>query len=110
MKRLILEIGSGKDLYGGDYTKAAKRAVKDALDHSSITMFRSLNLDPAKMVVKVTIGVQKPDQVDCVAVAETLPRGKTEVRAVFGGQDVVDAENKQTHLIATAAIEAFYDI
>ena len=30
MKRLILEMGIGTDLYGGDYTKAACRAVRDA--------------------------------------------------------------------------------
>ena len=48
LKRIILEIGTGNDLYGEDYTKAAKRAVQDAIHHSSIIMFRSLSLDPAK--------------------------------------------------------------
>ena len=33
-KRIILEMGSGNDLHGGDYTKAAVRAVQDALHHS----------------------------------------------------------------------------
>ena len=27
LKRIILEMGTGNDLHGGDYTKAAKRAV-----------------------------------------------------------------------------------
>ena len=31
LKRIILEMGSGNDLHGGDYTKAALRAVQDAL-------------------------------------------------------------------------------
>ena len=30
-KRIILELGTGNDLHGGDYTKAAIRAVQDAL-------------------------------------------------------------------------------
>ena len=30
MRRLILEMGMGNDLYGMDYTKASKRAVEDA--------------------------------------------------------------------------------
>ena len=34
MKRLILEMGSGADLYGMDYTKAALRAFNDAIRHS----------------------------------------------------------------------------
>ena len=30
LKRVILELGAGNDLHGGDYTKAALRAVQDA--------------------------------------------------------------------------------
>ena len=67
-KRIILEMGSGNDLYGGDYTKAACRAVQDALHHSSIILFRSLGYDHRTMRVQVTIGVQKPDQVDIAKV------------------------------------------
>ncbi|MEM0978097.1 MAG: Lin0512 family protein [Pseudomonadota bacterium] len=110
MKRLILELGAGNDLYGMDYTKAAKRAVQDALHHSSLTLFKSLDLDSSKMEVRVTIGVQQPKLVDTDAVAATLPRGQATVSAVFGGQNVEDPENGTTHVIATAAIEAYYPI
>ena len=41
MKRIILEMGMGNDLYGEDYTKAACRAVEDAIRHSSLILFRS---------------------------------------------------------------------
>ncbi|HWI28422.1 MAG TPA: Lin0512 family protein, partial [Stellaceae bacterium] len=61
-KRMILEIGSGNDLHGGDYTKAAVRAVEDAIHHSSLTLIRSLGLDPNAMQVEVTIGVQRPEK------------------------------------------------
>ena len=60
MTRLILELGAGNDLYGEDYTKAACRAVQDALHHSSLTLFRTLNLAHGDMQVNVTIGVQRP--------------------------------------------------
>ena len=30
--RVIFELGSGNDLHGGDYTKAALRAVQDAFN------------------------------------------------------------------------------
>ena len=33
LKRVILEMGMGNDLHGSDYTKAALRAVQDALHH-----------------------------------------------------------------------------
>lgn len=110
LERIILEMGAGNDLYGQDYTKAARRAVQDALHHSSIVCFRSLDIAAADMVVKVTIGVQEPDKVDAAAVQADLPRGKAEVRVVFGGQNVVDTENATTSVIATAAIEAYVDI
>ncbi|MEE2946350.1 MAG: Lin0512 family protein [Pseudomonadota bacterium] len=106
-KRIILEMGMGNDLYGGDYTKAAKRAVQDALHHSSITLFSELDIDHKDMRVKVTIGVAKPEEVDCDAVCETLPRGVAEVTATKGGLDVYDDEKGSHHVVATAAIEAF---
>ena len=110
MKRLILEMGTGNDLYGRDYTKAACRAVQDALHHSSITLFRSLGYDHRDMLVKVTIGVQVPDLVDVERVRAELPRGAPEVLVVKGGLDAHDAENDNVSVIATAAVEAFPDI
>lgn len=106
-KRIILEMGTGNDLYGGDYTKAAKRAVQDALHHSSITLFSKIGMDHTDMTVKVTIGVAQPEMVDCAAVAETLPRGVAEVTARKGGLDVMDDDAGKCHVVATAAIEAF---
>lgn len=106
-KRIILEMGTGNDLYGHNYTKAAQRAVQDALHHSSITLFAKTDLDHKDMDVRVTIGVAQPDQVDCDLVAADLPRGLATVKAVQGGLDVVDGETGKRHVIATAAIEAF---
>jgi len=55
----------------------------------------------------VTIGVQDPAQVDTAALASTLPRGRAEVRAVFGGQNVINPDTGNVIIIASAAIEAF---
>ena len=62
-KRIILEMGSGNDLHGGDYTKAAIRAVQDALHHSSLSFIRSLGVDSKQMQVEVTIGAQTPERI-----------------------------------------------
>ena len=56
-RRVILEMGAGNDLHGGDYTKAAVRAVQDAIHHSSLPLIRTLGLDARAMQVEVTIGV-----------------------------------------------------
>lgn len=109
-KRILLEMGSGNDLYGMDYTKAACRAVQDALHHSSIVLFKSLGRDHQEMRVQVTIGVQVPEQVDLERVRAELPRGRAEVTAVLGGLNVHDADQGTTHVLATAAIEAFLPI
>lgn len=109
-KRIILEMGTGNDLYGMDYTKAACRAVHDALHHSSIVLFHTLGYDHRDMRVQVTIGVQEPDKVDLATVTAELPRGRAEVRAVQGGLNVHDPEQDTTHVIAAAAIEAFLPI
>ncbi len=106
-KRIILEMGTGNDLYGQDYTKAARRAVQDALHHSSITLFSRLGVDHKEMRVVVTIGVQQPEAVDCDLVAQDLPRGRAEVQAVLGGLDVEDSDAGTRHVIATAAVEAY---
>jgi uncharacterized protein (TIGR02058 family) len=103
-------MGMGNDLYGEDYTKAACRAVEDAIRHSSLILFRSLGFDHANMQVRVTIGVQQPAQVDTAVVAQKLPRGKAEVIAVKGGLNVIDAENNSSSVVATAAVEAYLDI
>ncbi|MDI5983860.1 Lin0512 family protein [Halomonas sp. M4R5S39] len=105
-RRIILEMGTGNDLYGGDYTKAACRAVQDALHHSSIVLFKSLGYDHREMRVQVTIGVQEPERVDLDVVTAELPRGRAEVSVVRGGLNVHDPDNDTTHVIATAAIAA----
>jgi uncharacterized protein (TIGR02058 family) len=102
--RVILELGSGNDLHGSDYTKAAVRAVQDALHHSSLSFIRSLKIDKNKLEVEVTVGVQRPEQVDIEAVKKSLPVGTVTVRAVKGGLDVANPENNDQAVIASAAI------
>lgn len=110
MQRIILEMGTGNDLYGEDYTKAAVRAVQDALHHSSITLFRTLGIDRESMQVEVTIGVQHPANVDKAIIRQQIPYGDVTVNSVKGGLNIIDAENDTTTVIATAAIAARLDI
>jgi uncharacterized protein (TIGR02058 family) len=102
--RVILELGSGNDLHGSDYTKAALRAVQDALHHSSLSFIRALKIDRTKVDVEVTIGVQRPERVDLEKVKTSLPLGNVTVKAVKGGLDVPDPEGNDPAVIASAAI------
>jgi uncharacterized protein (TIGR02058 family) len=102
--RVILELGSGNDLHGSDYTKAALRAVQDALHHSSLSFIRTLQIDKKTIDVEVTIGVQRPERVDLAKVKASLPVGNVTVKAVKGGLDVADPETNDPAVIASAAI------
>lgn len=109
MQRFIIEMGSGNDQYGQDYTKAAGRAIEDAIRHSSIPLFDALAVDHINMSVQVTVGVQEPDKVDCATLANNLPRGTVQVRAVLGGLNVTNPDSGNVMVIASAAVEAFLD-
>ncbi|MEM7021667.1 MAG: Lin0512 family protein [Pseudomonadota bacterium] len=104
LKRVILEMGSGNSLHSMDYTKAAKRAVQDALHHSSLTIFRSLKLDPSSMQIELNLAAQEPEKIDLDAVAETLPFGHVTPRAIKGGLNVVDETSGDTCVIVNAGI------
>lgn len=110
IQRIILELGTGNDLHGGNYTKAALRAVQDCLHHSSLSFLRALNINPANMLVEVTIGVQRPEQVDAQAVQASLPHGQVSVKVVKGGLDVPDETGGDFAVIASAAIAVRLDL
>jgi uncharacterized protein (TIGR02058 family) len=109
-KRAILELGSGNDLHGSDYTKAALRAVQDALHHSSLSFIHSLKIDKTQLDVEVTIGVQRPEQVDLERVKSSLPVGNVTVKAVKGGLDIANPETNDPAVIASAAIAVRIDV
>ena len=110
LKRVILELGTGNDLHGGDYTKAALRAVQDALHHSSMSMIRSLGLNSKEMQLEVTIGVQRPDKVNAAAVQASLPHGQVAVKVVKGGLDVPEDGRDDIAVIASAAVAVRFEL
>ena len=74
-KRVVVEMGMGTDIRGGDYTKAAVRALRDALWHNSLSVARALGMDADDMRVEVIIGVPRPEAVDTAQVLAILPHG-----------------------------------
>lgn len=109
-KRILLEVGTGNDWHGGDYTKAAVRAVQDAIHHSSLVLLRTLKIDPNTMRVDVTIGVQQPDRIDPEAVKAALPYGQISVNAVKGGLDIPNEGPDDVTVIASAAVTVYLDL
>ncbi len=107
MQRFIIEMGMGNDQYGQDYTKAAARAIEDAIRHSSIPMFDALGIPHDQMDVRVTLGAQEPEKIDTEALISKLPRGRATVTATHGGLNVTNPDTGNTLVIVQAAVEAF---
>jgi len=120
-RRYLVEVGTGVDLHGEDETKAAQKAVKDAISHSSMVGLGQLfnvksfsELEEALMV-DVTIATPNPEKVDGDTVLATLPEGKRRINVIKGGLKF-PAENTReeakTHAIvmANAVIVVLVDV
>ncbi|HEU0148550.1 MAG: hypothetical protein V7634_2014 [Bradyrhizobium sp.] len=102
--RCITEMGMGVDVHGRDATKAAKRAVSDAIRHSSVGFFRLVGKTPHDMFVDVTIAVPNPEGVDIAAVSKELPYGTVTVTAIKGGLEIPAEAGGDAIIIANAAV------
>jgi uncharacterized protein (TIGR02058 family) len=110
MRRMVLEIGMGTDIRGGDSTKAAVRALRDALWHNSLGITGFLGLEPDDMLVDVIIGVPRPENVDQSAVLAVLPHGHGAVRVVEGGLEIPNDAGTDVTIIANAAAVVRCDV
>lgn len=110
MKRVAVEIGMGTDIRGADYTKAAVRALRDALWHNSLNVAAALGKPTDSMFVEVHIGVPKPELVDKTAVLAVLPHGTGTVTVTEGGLEIVNDAGTGSTVIANAAAIVKLDV
>ena len=110
LKRMMLEIGMGTDIRGADYTKAAVRALRDALWHNSLTIGAAVGQPVDAMQVEVLIGVPKPEQVNKAEVLAILPHGTGTVTVVEGGLEIPNDEGTSTTVIANCCAIVRLDI
>lgn len=110
LKHVVTEIGMGTDIRGADPTKAAVRALRDALWHNSLSVATALGQDTDSMQVEVTIGVPMPEKVDTDQVAAVLPHGSGTVKVVEGGLQIPNDAGTDSTLIAHAAAVVRLDL
>ena len=110
MKRVAVEIGMGTDIRGTDYTKAAVRALRDALWHNSLNVADALGKPVDSMVVEVLIGVPRPEKVDKAEVLKVLPHGTGTVEVVQGGLEIPNDAGTSSTVIARAAAIVRLDV
>src|SRR3972149_768210 len=82
----------GVDVHGLDSTKAACRAVSDAIRHSSLPLLQGVRERGGKILVDVIVGVPDPAAVDVEQVQRELPSGEVTVCPVVGGLRVPGAD------------------
>lgn len=114
MKRYVVELGTGADLHGGDVTKAAQRAVRDAVSRSCLCgLVEIVGLkDPNDMRVRVHIACPHSDRVDADAVRAEVPFGEVTVDVTEGGMATEGLHLERlgpgsTIVVALAAVTVF---
>ncbi len=107
LKRYVTEMGMGVDVHGGDYTKAAKRAVSDAIRHSSLNFFDALGKSPHDMIITAKVGAGDPDAIDKSAIAEAFPFGTVTVEPTLGGLDVPGVNNDLMVIVNVVVLVQF---
>jgi len=87
LRRFIIEVGMGVDQHGQDDTRAAEKAVQDAIHRSCLCGLREVAglKNPADMVVEILIGCPHPESVDQDRVLKVLPFGQKKIEVRQGG-------------------------
>jgi len=120
-RKYLLEVGTGVDLHGMDETKAAQRAVKDAISHSSMVglgglfKFDKFSEMEEALMVGVTVAAPNPEKVDGKAVLSILHEGRRRIKVVKGGLKFPTEETAaeaKTHgvVVANACIVVLIDV
>ncbi len=86
-RRFAIELGYGADLHGADMTKAAVRAVRDAVSRTCLCgLVEILGRGGFEgVLVHAEVGVPDPDAVDAAAILDAIPIGSKTLRCVAGG-------------------------
>lgn len=103
----FIEFGTGIDLRGQDVTKAATRAVRNAIGHNSIPAVPLMTGgDPDKLRVTVRLAVPDAvaDDLDHEAVRAALPVGRVSIAVQPDGMATSNGAGDRV-LIVNAAVE-----
>lgn len=117
---MIVEMGMGVDQHGhnNDPTKAAIKAIKDAISNNCLPGLREI-LDitnPNEMIVDVLIGCPYPENINEKKVLRAVPFGIKNLKVVKGGL-LVDGikipelgDDTPNMIMANAAVTVSFDL
>ncbi|MBD2846726.1 Lin0512 family protein [Paenibacillus sp. IB182496] len=115
---VFIELGMGTDLHGQDITKAAVRAVEQAIHRNSMPGLRALlpegKLDNMKVHVRLAVPCDR-ERLDLERIKAVLPYGEVTVELTDGGMltssGVVlpdKADKNDLIYVVVAAVEVGY--
>lgn len=104
--RLLIEIGIGIDLIGGDDNEAVRRAINDIIHRVCIPYFEEKKLSFSDTILVIDIYTPHPNRVHDNIVMETLPvkPGQTIIRKHTGGALISGLYGDITASIASITI------
>ncbi|NSL50848.1 Lin0512 family protein [Calidifontibacillus erzurumensis] len=117
-KIMFIETGMGIDVHGQDITRAAVRAVQNAIHYNSMPGIRSVlpnnSLDNMRVNVRLAVPCDK-DKLDIDTVKNVIPFGQVTVEIVDGGMTTTSGivlkdkgdKNDQMYIVI-AAVEVGY--
>ncbi|MHA1651961.1 MAG: Lin0512 family protein [Candidatus Helarchaeota archaeon] len=90
LKKFVIQIGMGVDQHGQDVTKAAQKAIKDAISNNCLVGLTEIcNLqDLNDFYVHVLVAVPYPDQINEKRLMKAIPFGNKEIEVIKGGMAV----------------------
>ena len=117
-RRYIIEMGTGVEQHGQQVTKAAVKAVKDAITKNClIGLHEAIGLsDHNDMILDVLIACPYPEEVNADEVLQALPFGRKEIKVVNGGMVVRGhyapemGDKSDEIIVANAAITVSVDL
>jgi uncharacterized protein (TIGR02058 family) len=117
LKRFVVEFGTGADLHGGDVTKAAQKAIKDAVSHSCLAGLIDIHgiSDPNQMHIELKVACPYPERINRDEVAKAVPFGSVNLEVVSGGISVKGLYLPQlgdgdSIVVAIAALTVYIDV
>jgi uncharacterized protein (TIGR02058 family) len=117
-KRFIIEMGIGIEQHGQEVTKAAIKALRDAMSRVcmvGLTEMISLS-DPNDMIIDVLVACPRPQELDLEALKKAIPFGQKEISVVAGGMTVRGhyhpgmSDKSDEIIVANAAITVCIDM
>lgn len=117
LRRFLVQLGFGVDMHGQDPTKAACRAVADAISRNCLCGLMEICglTNPDEMEVEILVAVPKHQEVDTYAVLDVIPYGRKTIRVIPGGMSArgikLDSigDHSDEMIIANASVTVLVD-